>query len=56
MAETNVCVSWRDEVGVVFAQINGYGISFLDGCAIFEDANDKGYKIPIENLIEIGFI
>lgn len=56
MEGTNVCVSWRDELGVSYVEIDGYGISFLEGYAIFSDLDEKQYKVPVENLVEVAFI
>lgn len=56
MEGTNVCVSWRDELGVAYVEIDGYGISFLEGYAIFSDLDEKQYKVPVENLVEVAFI
>ena len=56
MEGTTVCVSWRDELGVASVAIDGYGISFLEGYAIFSDLDEKQYKVPVENLVEVAFI
>lgn len=56
MIGTNVCVSWREQLGVVYVEIDGYGISFLEGYAIFSDLDEKQYKIPVNDLIEVAFI
>lgn len=54
---TNVCVSWRDELGAeVGVEIDGLGVLFDDGYAIFYDLNEKQYKIPFEDLLGVGFI
>lgn len=56
MDGTNVCVSWRDEFGIYGVEINAWGIGFLDGYAFFNDLDEKGYKIPVNALIEVAFI
>lgn len=53
--ETNVIVSWRDHLGVLYVEIDGYGISFCDGYAIFSDLDEKQYKVPVGDLIEVAF-
>lgn len=53
--ETNVIVSWRDHLGVIYVEIDGYGISFCDGYAIFNDLDEKEYRVPVGDLIEVAF-
>ena len=51
----NVVVSWRDKLGVIYVEIDGYGVSFCDGYAIFSDLDEKQYKVPLGDLIEVAF-
>ena len=52
---TDVVVSWRDKLGVIYVEIDGYGISFCDGYAAFSDLDEKQYKVPVGDLIEVAF-
>lgn len=44
---------FRDELGYVQVEVNEYGVSFMDGQAIFEDSNGKEYRIAVNNLVSI---
>jgi hypothetical protein len=48
-------IYYRDEIGTVAVEVNEYGIDFDHDNArvIFEDINDKSYKIQISDIVEI---
>ena len=46
-------VVFRDKIGYVQVEVNEYGVSFLDGQAMFEDGDDREYRIDINNLVSI---
>ena len=46
-------IVYRDEMGIVVVEIEGT-VSFLNGKALFTEANGKDVSIDIENLVMIG--
>ena len=53
---TNVCVVFRDEIGEISVEVDGFGVQFINGMAIFSDVVERDYRIPMENLVAIAFI
>ena len=43
---------YRDEGGIVCVTVDGYGIQFLNGLAIFSDY-EREYRIPVSALLSI---
>lgn len=45
---------FRDELGYVQVEVNEYGVSFLDGQAIFESSNGQVYAMDVSSIVYIG--
>lgn len=54
MNKPTMTISWRDNLGVICAEVDEYGISFLEGYAIFSNADDTQYKVPVGDLIHVA--
>ena len=46
-------IVYRDELGIVMVEVDGT-VSFLNGKALFTEANGKDVSIDVENLVMIG--
>ena len=42
-------ITWRDEIGTICTKVDEYGVSFLDGFAVFSDG-ERDYKVPVMAL------
>lgn len=46
-------IYYRDALGITRAELDWPSVAFLDGEALFS-VNGEEYRIPVENVVEIG--
>ena len=43
-------IFFRDEIGLIMVEVDEYGISFVEGVAIFSDDIGRVYRVDAKNI------